>query len=170
MNGRHNDNCNCNNGRVRPEPNFQNVQQPNRQEPLQQGRLNQQPVPPIQMLQMPVPPAQLPPQYVQPQYQQPQPVQQPLDEGRIIRLIQEHAQGAGEVRLRQSSPYPEWIHQVQTFPPGYRPIQFYRFSGEDDSVSTHEHIVRFKGGCGETSENPFLLLRQFPMSLTGGGL
>lgn len=46
-------------------------------------------------------------------------------------------------------------------------MKLYRFSGEDDSVSTHEHIVRFKGGCGETSENPYLLLRQFPLSLTG---
>ena len=62
-------------------------------------------------------------------------------------------------------PYPDWVDRVQ-FPRSFRTPDFTTFSGED-SKSTMEHISRFVAQCAEASQNDFLRLQLFPLSLTG---
>ncbi|KAJ1259357.1 hypothetical protein BS78_10G148100 [Paspalum vaginatum] len=60
-------------------------------------------------------------------------------------------------------PYESW-HDKVPFPAGWHPPKFCQFDGTGDAT---EHLVYFELVCGDTVNNPSLLLRQFSASLTG---
>ena len=62
-------------------------------------------------------------------------------------------------------PYLEWFDRV-ALPPRYRVPDFSKFSNEDD-VSTIEHVGRFLAQCGEAVCEEALIVRFFPLSLSG---
>ena len=62
-------------------------------------------------------------------------------------------------------PYLEWVDKVQ-FPRGFKTRDFATFSREDDK-STMEHISRFIAQCAKASQNDFLRLQLFLLSLIG---
>jgi hypothetical protein len=63
-------------------------------------------------------------------------------------------------------PFPEWYYRVILPPRVKPPIEFTKFSGQDDT-STVEHIARYLMQLGEASTDEALRVRYFPMSLTG---
>lgn len=60
-------------------------------------------------------------------------------------------------------PY-EVSHDLVSFPAGWHPPKFRQFDGTGDA---REHLAYFEVACGDTANNPSLLLRQFSGSLTG---
>jgi hypothetical protein len=63
-------------------------------------------------------------------------------------------------------PFPEWYNRV-AFPHRVKaPVDFTKFSGQDDT-STVEHIARYLMQLGEASADEAFRIRYFPLSLTG---
>ena len=60
-------------------------------------------------------------------------------------------------------PYPSLYDQV-VYPKGYSVPKFKQFNGLGNP---DQHLAHFVTACGDTSNNPSLLLRQFAGSLTG---
>ncbi|XP_052142972.1 uncharacterized protein LOC127762492 [Oryza glaberrima] len=60
-------------------------------------------------------------------------------------------------------PYEVW-HDLVPFLAGWHPPKFCQFDGTRDA---REHLAYFEAACGDTANNPSLLLRQFSGSLTG---
>jgi hypothetical protein len=65
-----------------------------------------------------------------------------------------------------TSPFPEWYHRVAVLNRVKVPMEFTKFSGQDDT-STVEHIARNLMQLGEASANEAFRIRYFPLSLTG---
>jgi hypothetical protein len=63
-------------------------------------------------------------------------------------------------------PFPEWYYNVILPPRVKPPMDFTKFSGQDDT-STVEHIARYLMQLGECSSEEAFRVRYFPMSLTG---
>jgi hypothetical protein len=63
-------------------------------------------------------------------------------------------------------PFPEWYYRVVLPPRVKPPIEFTKFSGQDDT-STVDHIARYLMQLGEASADEAFRVRYFPMSLTG---
>jgi hypothetical protein len=63
-------------------------------------------------------------------------------------------------------PFPEWYYKVILPPRVKPPMEFTKFSGQDDT-STVEHIARYLMQLGEASSEEAFRVRYFPMSLTG---
>jgi hypothetical protein len=61
--------------------------------------------------------------------------------------------------------YPDYYNQL-SYPRGYRVPKFSKFSGEYDKT-TLEHVGQFILQYGEASANDALILRIFPLSLSG---
>ena len=88
-----------------------------------------------------------------------------IDPNMIIEAMRRHF-GVHMRPLERSvykKPYPEWVDKVQ-FPRGFRTSDFTTFSGED-AESTMEHISWFIVQCAEASQNDFLRLQLFLLSL-----
>jgi hypothetical protein len=64
-----------------------------------------------------------------------------------------------------TSPFPEWYHRVALQNRVKVPIEFTKFSGQDDT-STVEHIARHLMQLGEASADEAFRIRYFPLSLT----
>jgi hypothetical protein len=63
-------------------------------------------------------------------------------------------------------PFPEWYNRV-AFPRRVKaPVDFTKFSGQDDT-STMEHIARYLMQLGEASADEAFRIRYFPLSLIG---
>jgi Retrotransposon gag protein len=62
-------------------------------------------------------------------------------------------------------PYPDWFDQMP-MPQKFKVPDFTKFSGQDNTT-TVEHISRYLIQAGEASTNEALLVRLFPMSLSG---
>ena len=62
-------------------------------------------------------------------------------------------------------PYPDWFDRVP-LPNQYNVSDFTKFSGSEN-ISTIEHISWFLVQCGEASAEDPLLVRFFPLSLSG---
>ena len=60
-------------------------------------------------------------------------------------------------------PYEAW-HDMMAYPAGWHPPKFRQFDGTGDA---REHLAYFEASCGDTTNSPSLLLRQFSGSLTG---
>ena len=60
-------------------------------------------------------------------------------------------------------PYEAW-HDMMAYPAGWHSPKFRQFDGTGDA---REHLAYFEAACGDTANNPSLLLRQFSGSLTG---
>jgi hypothetical protein len=63
-------------------------------------------------------------------------------------------------------PFPEWYHRVALPNRVKVPVEFTKFSGQDDT-STVEHIARYLMQLGEASADGAFRIRYFPLSLTG---
>jgi hypothetical protein len=63
-------------------------------------------------------------------------------------------------------PFPEWYYRVILPPRVKPPIEFTKFSGQDDT-SIIEHIARYLMQLGEASADEAFRVRYFPLSLTG---
>ncbi|XP_062202020.1 uncharacterized protein LOC133904543 [Phragmites australis] len=80
---------------------------------------------------------------------------------RMCQLAADQAQRSLESELNK--PY-EACHDRVAFPAGWHLPKFRLFDGTEDAT---EHLVYFESVCGDTVNNPSLLLRQFSASLTG---
>jgi hypothetical protein len=85
-----------------------------------------------------------------------------MDQQSIRKIVletveQNKAQGAGDV----GRPYPSH-HDLVPYPLGYVVPKFVMFNG---SGNPEEHLAHFRVSCGDTANNPSLLLRQFNRSL-----
>ncbi|XP_062213734.1 uncharacterized protein LOC133914699 [Phragmites australis] len=80
---------------------------------------------------------------------------------RMCQLATDQAPRTLESEL--DKPYESW-HDRVAFPAGWHPPKFRLFDGTGDAT---EHLVYFESVCGDTANNPSLLLRQFSASLTG---
>jgi hypothetical protein len=67
------------------------------------------------------------------------------------------------IETELEKPYESW-HDLVPFPSGWHLPKFRQFDGTGDA---REHLVYFEAACGDTTNNAFLLLRQFSGSLTG---
>jgi hypothetical protein len=65
-----------------------------------------------------------------------------------------------------TSPFPEWYQRVALPNRVKVPIEFTKFSGQDDT-SIVEHITRYLMQLGEASAGEAFRIRYFPLSLTG---
>jgi hypothetical protein len=63
-------------------------------------------------------------------------------------------------------PFPEWYNRVALPHRVKPPVDFTKFSGQDDT-STVEHIARYLMQLGEASADEAFRIRYFPLSLTG---
>jgi hypothetical protein len=63
-------------------------------------------------------------------------------------------------------PFLEWYYRVILPPRVKPPMEFTKFSGQDDT-STVEHIARYLMQLGEASADEAFRVRYFPLSLTG---
>jgi hypothetical protein len=63
-------------------------------------------------------------------------------------------------------PFPEWYYNVILPPRVKPPMEFTKFSGQDDT-SMVEYIARYLMQLGEFSSEEAFRVRYFPMSLTG---
>jgi hypothetical protein len=63
-------------------------------------------------------------------------------------------------------PFPEWYYRVILPPRVKPPMEFTKFSGQDDT-STVEHIARYLMQLGEASADEAFRVRYFPLSLMG---
>ena len=67
------------------------------------------------------------------------------------------------LRIEGDKPYSSFHDQV-AYPKGYSVPKFKQFNGLGNP---DQHLAHFVTACGDTSNNPSLLLRQFAGSLTG---
>ena len=70
------------------------------------------------------------------------------------------------LRSEGDKPYSSFHDQV-AYPKGYSVPKFKQFNGLGNP---YQHLAHFITACGDTSNNPSLLLRQFAGSLTGVAL
>lgn len=80
---------------------------------------------------------------------------------KLKQIAAEQAPQSSESELEK--PYEAW-HDLVPFPSGWHPPKFRQFDGTGDA---REHLAYFEAACGDTANNPSLLLRQFSGSLTG---
>ncbi|KAM1164937.1 hypothetical protein PS2_024186 [Malus domestica] len=70
-------------------------------------------------------------------------------------------------RVTYQKPFPEYIDEQNPFPLNFKMSAFPTFTGEDDSVSSTDHIFKFSNHCVAYEDNPNYKLRLFGNSLAG---
>ncbi|XP_068328113.1 uncharacterized protein [Pyrus communis] len=70
-------------------------------------------------------------------------------------------------RITYQKPYPKYIDEHNPFPINFKMPVSPTFSGEDDSVSSKDHIFKFSNHCVAFEDNPNYKLRLFGNLLVG---
>ncbi|KAM1462826.1 hypothetical protein ACFX1R_049168 [Malus domestica] len=83
----------------------------------------------------------------------------------VVRNAQPQARSL--FRIAYQKPYPDVIDEQNPFPLFFKMPAFPTFSGEDNSVSSKDHIFKFSNHCVAFEDNPNYKIRLFGNSLVG---